>query len=82
MPQAHTQNGPRNRVLSFRQWCEKNGFSEATGRRILASGDGPVVFQLSARRIGISEENDRAWLASRARPGVARPGRQGDGGER
>jgi hypothetical protein len=56
-----------DRVLTFRQWCDVNGFSERTGRRILAAGGGPIVTDLSARRIGITIANNRAWQASRAR---------------
>jgi hypothetical protein len=59
-----------HRVLSFRQWCELNGFSPATGRRIINAGVGPVITQLSERRIGITLANNAAWQASRAR-GVA-----------
>jgi len=55
----------RDRVLSFRMWCAINGFSEATGRRILKSGNGPAVTQLSARRIGIRQSDNAAWQASR-----------------
>jgi hypothetical protein len=54
-------------VLSFRQWCVLNGFSERTGRRVLASGNGPVVIQLSEKRIGITVGNNRAWQQARAR---------------
>jgi hypothetical protein len=56
-----------DRVLTFRQWCETNGLSERTGRRILASDDGPVVTQLSPRRVGVTVANNRAWQASKAR---------------
>jgi hypothetical protein len=56
-----------NRVLSFRQWCILNGISARTGRRILASGAGPVVTQLSARRIGITIRANREWQESRER---------------
>jgi predicted DNA-binding transcriptional regulator AlpA len=56
-----------NHVLSFRQWCELNGFSAATGRRILNSGHGPRVLQLSVRRIGIRESDNAAWQNARAR---------------
>jgi hypothetical protein len=59
-----------HRVLSFRDWCELNSISLSTGRRILASGNGPEVTQLSPRRIGITNANNRAWLESRAREGV------------
>jgi predicted DNA-binding transcriptional regulator AlpA len=57
----------RDRVLSFQQWCRINGFSPATGHRILKSGTGPSVLQLSPRRIGIKESANAAWQASRAR---------------
>lgn len=56
-----------NRVLTFRQWCELNGVSAATGRRIINAGDGPIITQLSLRRIGVTVGNNRAWQASRAR---------------
>jgi hypothetical protein len=56
-----------HRVMSFRQWCELNGFSLSTGRRILAGDGGPVVTQLSERRIGITVANNRAWQESRTR---------------
>ena len=56
-----------NRVLSFRQWCILNGISARTGRRILASGAGPVVTQLSDRRIGITIRANREWQAARER---------------
>ena len=49
------------------QWCEINGFSLATGRRILRRGEGPPVLQLSPRRIGIKESANATWQASRAR---------------
>ena len=55
------------RVLTFKQWCELNGFSERTGHRILKSGDGPKVLQLSPRRIGIGENDNAAWQARRVR---------------
>ena len=59
-----------HRVLSFKEWCALCGFSAATGRRVIAAGIGPIVTQLSARRIGVSIANHLAWQASRAR-GVA-----------
>jgi hypothetical protein len=54
-------------VLTFREWCRLNRISERTGRRILASGDGPIVTMLSARRVGITVGNNRRWQESRAR---------------
>ena len=63
--QLHHDND--HRVLSFRDWCQINGISQATGRRIIAAGQGPVVTRLSVRRIGITIANNRVWQASRAR---------------
>jgi hypothetical protein len=57
----------QHRVLSFIDWCLLNGISPATGRRILRSGTGPIVTQLSARRIGITIGANAEWQASRAR---------------
>jgi hypothetical protein len=54
-------------VLTFKEWCAVNGHSERQGRRILTSGNGPTVTQISDRRIGITRRNHRLWLASRAR---------------
>ena len=53
-----------NRVMTFAQWCELNGFSPATGRRILNSGKGPRVLRLSDRRIGIRYGDNRIWQDS------------------
>lgn len=63
-----------NRVLTLREWCEVNGFSWRTGHRLIKSGQGPVITQLSPRRIGITIANDRAWKAARERrPQHTRP---------
>ena len=48
-----------HRVISFREWCALNGFSQATGRRILKAGSGPVITQLSERRLGVTISNNR-----------------------
>jgi predicted DNA-binding transcriptional regulator AlpA len=56
-----------NEVLSFKQWCAINGIGERTGRRILASGTGPAVLQLSAKRIGIRRRDNDAWQETRIR---------------
>jgi hypothetical protein len=54
-------------VLTFRQWCRINALSERAGRRIIGAPGGPVVTQLSERRIGITRGNNRAWQKSRER---------------
>jgi hypothetical protein len=56
-----------SRVMTFPEWCALCGFSQRTGRRLLKSGDGPVIVQLSPQRIGVTIASDRAWKASRER---------------
>lgn len=56
-----------DQVLSFSQWCQFNSISPSTGRRILASADGPVVTQLTAGRIGVTIGNNAKWLRSKER---------------
>jgi hypothetical protein len=60
-------DGNPHRVLSFKQWCRLNGFSERTGRRILEEGEGTPVIQLSERRIGIRMDHNARWQESRVR---------------
>jgi hypothetical protein len=55
------------RVLTFAQWCALNGISPATGRRLIKSGRGPQLVQLSDRRFGITIAANAAWQASRSR---------------
>jgi hypothetical protein len=57
----------QHQVLKFTDWCRLNGISPATGRRILKSGKGPIVTQLSVRRIGITLGANADWQRSRAR---------------
>ena len=56
-----------NQVLTFHEWCQLNRISERTGRRILKSGGGPKVVQLSEKRIGITIGANRAWQEQQAR---------------
>jgi hypothetical protein len=56
-----------DQILMFHEWCRLNRISERTGRRIFASGNGPVVTQVSAQRIGVLVKNNQRWQASRAR---------------
>ena len=50
---GHNLGPPLNddQVLTFYEWIKLNSISPRNGRRILQSGDGPRVVQLSARRI-------------------------------
>jgi hypothetical protein len=54
-------------ILTLHEWAQLNRISLRTARRIIASGNGPIVTQLSSKRIGISIANNAAWQASRAR---------------
>jgi hypothetical protein len=56
-----------DQVLTFKQWIELNSISARNGRRILASGEGPRVVRLSARRIGVRVGANREWQQSRER---------------
>ena len=56
-----------DKILTFAEWCALNGIGKRTGRHILTSGGGPVVTQLSERRIGITVGNNRRWQEARAR---------------
>jgi hypothetical protein len=56
-----------NQVLTFFEWCQLNRISTRTGRRILASGSGPSVTQLSTHRVGITIANNAKWQAARER---------------
>jgi hypothetical protein len=55
-----------DRVNSLTEWCKRVGISKPTGRRILASGDGPAVTWLSPNRMGIRERHHLEWLDKRA----------------
>jgi hypothetical protein len=55
------------RVMTLRQWCEVNGFSWATGLRLIKAGKGPVITQISDRRIGVTVANNGKWQAARER---------------
>src|SRR5215469_14031988 len=50
------------RILSLREWYGLCGFSDATGRKILNTGKGPRVVQLSERRRGIALADNLAWI--------------------
>jgi hypothetical protein len=54
-----------DRMLTFAEWCQLNGFSPSTGQRLIASGQGPAFIQLSARRKGVTVGENRRWQASR-----------------
>jgi hypothetical protein len=69
-PIGATAGPPRDRdlVLTFKQWCELNGFSKATGRRVLAAGKCRYL-RLSERRIGIRASDNAEYQESCLRGG-------------
>ena len=53
-------------ILTFREWCDLDGLSARTGRRILKAPGAPTVTMLTKRRFGIVG-NNKIWQAQRAR---------------
>jgi predicted DNA-binding transcriptional regulator AlpA len=56
-----------NRVFKIKHWAALCGLSLNQAKKIIREGKGPRVVQLSERRIGISERDHEAWIASRTR---------------
>jgi hypothetical protein len=56
-----------HQVLTLFEWAQLNRISVRTARRIIASGNGPTITQLSTHRVGITIANNAAWQAARAR---------------
>jgi hypothetical protein len=56
-------------VLTFKEWCQLNGFSTRTGRRILdrPKSQRPVITWMSERRMGVTRGNNRRWQERRAK---------------
>jgi hypothetical protein len=57
---------PDDACLTLVEWGALNSLSERQARRILASADGPVITQLSAKRRGVTVRANREWQARRA----------------
>ena len=57
---------PDDACLLVAEWAALNCLSERQARRILASGDGPVITKLSAKRRGITIRANREWQERRA----------------
>jgi hypothetical protein len=59
-----------NQILTFRQWTVLAGVSVDTARRLIKAGAGPILTQMSQRRIGVRLADHIRWQASRARGAV------------
>lgn len=55
-----------NRVLSIRKVSEMLGISQSTLRKHCATGKGPKLIKLSARRIGIRVKDLEFWLTQKS----------------
>jgi predicted DNA-binding transcriptional regulator AlpA len=56
-----------DRVHSLSEFAAIVGISLPTLRRLIASGTGPQITQLSARRVGVRDSHGQEWLEARAR---------------
>ena len=59
-------------ILSLKTIAKEEDRSVRTIQRQIAAGDGPRVIQLSERRIGVDEDDYRAWKEACRRPQVRR----------
>jgi predicted DNA-binding transcriptional regulator AlpA len=55
------------KVLTLRECAQLNGISWMTLKRLIKAGDGPVIIQLSPKRIGIRVIDNAKWQAARLR---------------
>ena len=55
------------RVISLREFAAMLGLSFATVKRLIASGDGPRIIQVSRKRIGIRMIDAARWSEARLR---------------
>ena len=53
----------KNRVLSVKKVAAIFGISQSTLRKHCATGEGPKLIRLSARRVGIRVKDLDLWLA-------------------
>jgi hypothetical protein len=52
-------------VHRWQDWCALVGVSTTTGWRLVKSGKGPIVTQLSVKLKGVRHRHHLAWLAAR-----------------
>jgi hypothetical protein len=64
---SYTTEWADDEIRPFPAWCDAADISPATGRRLKAAGEGPIITHLSARRIGVQGRHHRQWLDQRAR---------------
>jgi predicted DNA-binding transcriptional regulator AlpA len=66
------EGAARPRVLNLDQVAERAGTTRRNIERLNAAGEGPRLIQVSARKVGVLEEDFVAWLHSRRRPATSK----------
>jgi hypothetical protein len=54
-----------DRITPLSDWFRRVGLPTRSGRRLIASGDGPAITILTERRKGVRERDHLAWLEAR-----------------
>lgn len=54
-----------DRVTPLADWFRRVGLPSRSGRRLIASGEGPTITELTERRKGVRERDHLAWLEAR-----------------
>ena len=54
-----------DRVLPLSDWFRRVGLPSRSGRRLIASGEGPIITELTEQRKGVRERDHIAWLERR-----------------
>jgi hypothetical protein len=62
---AASDNSDLDRVIPLGAWFKRVGLPARSGRRLIASGDGPQLTQLTERIRGVRERHHLAWLERR-----------------
>jgi predicted DNA-binding transcriptional regulator AlpA len=55
------------KVLTLKEWARLTGLSFQTAKRLIASGDGPRIIQLSTKRMGVRMIDAARWSEQRLR---------------
>jgi hypothetical protein len=54
-----------DRVIPLTDWFRRIGLPTRSGRRLIASGQGPTITELTERRKGVRERDHIQWLEAR-----------------
>ena len=55
-----------DRITLLPDWFRRIGLPQRSGRRLIASGRGPTITNLTERCKGVRERDHLAWLEARA----------------